>query len=353
MDRKATLKIVAIASAVVMPVLLVALAMIFRHELGLSLSGTELAAILEALAWPATALLIVFLLRDALRSFFLQIALRAKKLGAFNVEIELSDPPTLRPFEGPSVEELREPTTTLIMSDSAGDIFRGIESTGKADYVIIDLGTGKKWLTSRVYITAEILRRMKRLKAVVFISRYKANAGKFLGLADPEKVRWCLARAYPWLESAYVAAYGGILDHHGSESIILSCDGDMEPHRASMLVSRFIDFLQRDEAPVAEHEWTELPRARWEHAEWITDSKLSHLLGTILSSERIEETLKAEPENLLAAVLAKSGDYVAMVDEDGRFSTLVDRAVLIDELGKKYGKFLRLAQKEAKHDKVV
>ena len=76
-------------------------------------------------------------------------------------------------------------------------LFEQLEDVDEAlDYLAIDLGTGR-WLTSRLFIFAIMLQRMRDLRCFVFLAQEGDEGGRFLGTASPDKVRWALAYLAP------------------------------------------------------------------------------------------------------------------------------------------------------------
>jgi hypothetical protein len=114
------------------------------------------------------------------------------------------------------------------------DLLNQIQGQGPSDYAVIDLGSGRSWLTTRLFVFAILLRRMRALRALVFVETQDGIAQRFLGVALPDTVRWRLAREYPWLEDAYAHAYCHIPDR-----MIRSEVGALDPYTAGMLVEQF------------------------------------------------------------------------------------------------------------------
>src|SRR5262249_26954 len=60
-----------------------------------------------AMAWPAVALIAMFVLRRPLVTVLNRIASRATKLSAFNIAIEIDDLPKAATLSGPLLEDFR------------------------------------------------------------------------------------------------------------------------------------------------------------------------------------------------------------------------------------------------------
>ena len=76
------------------------------------------------------------------------------------------------------------------------------------DYIVIDLGSeaSPRWLTSRLYLLALLITLINKPLCLVFVETASGVRKRFVGLSSPDRVRWALARSYPWLESAAAAA---------------------------------------------------------------------------------------------------------------------------------------------------
>ena len=81
-----------------------------------------------------------------------------------------------------------------------------VQSTKPADFAIIALEAGEAWLTSRLYIAAVMMERMRGTQVFVFVERTASTERRLLAVASVRQLRWALARRYPWLEAAFVRA---------------------------------------------------------------------------------------------------------------------------------------------------
>jgi hypothetical protein len=143
---------------------------------------------------------------------------------AFRVETTAQDV-ALGPPEAPVAL-----TSSLVMT-----LLEQIQAPGPSDYAVIDLGTGRSWLTTRLFLFAVLLRRMRALRTFVFVETREGVAQRFIGVATPELARWRLAREYPWLERALAHAYAEVGDYD-----IRSDSGALELPAAGRLVDGFM-----------------------------------------------------------------------------------------------------------------
>ncbi|UIE38906.1 hypothetical protein [Leptodesmis sichuanensis] len=225
------------------------------------------------------------------------------------------------------------------------------------------LGDGKEWLTSRLYIMAIILERMKSLKALVFLGIRK----RFIGWAKPEKVRWALAKNYPYLESAYAKAYADIT-RSSSDIIPPGCPTPDVPVNAAVVVTTtgrlgyefdhsnpepsknlIQAFLKRIQAPTApsplpkdsDTSWVSInsdPQT-YEHAIWLTTSKLEGLLDEDLCITSFDkENFEAKaPEEQIRLLLSTPYRWIALTT-DAKFEGLSDRNLLLKQISKQFTK---------------
>jgi hypothetical protein len=172
---------------------------------------------IAALVWPIVIAIIFLRYKDAITNISASLASRVTKLEFAGISLDLAKEATAKPYlldlsKLVSGVDLRHKgTSTDFDSDSTRTFLQKLAETGTADYAIINLGTGKEWLTSRLYIMAILFARIKGLKALVFVETVNNLRERYVGWAEPEKVRWAMANHYPWLERAYAAAYTFVL----------------------------------------------------------------------------------------------------------------------------------------------
>lgn len=160
--------------------------------------------LVKALGWPLVVLVIALLYREEIARFISSIGGRVSKLSAFSVAIELAS--ARAPSTTPLLDELRSATDPGLIGDSSGAMLKQVQSTAAADYALIHLGSGQEWLTSRLFIAAVMMERMRGAKVFVFTESAPAGTRQFLAVSDLRQLRWRLAQRYPWLETAYIRA---------------------------------------------------------------------------------------------------------------------------------------------------
>jgi hypothetical protein len=169
---------------------------------------------------------------------------------------------------------------------------------------------------------------MRALKTFVFVDSLGRIQDRFLGLAPPDTLRWALAREYPWLERAYAAAYSSTISNHQ----IRSDSGALDEVACATLVQHFISSTQARQNGGA-GEWVELgPDETWEHASWVSSALLERLVSLSPTGSSIIDMGDLTPEQKTRAILARASPFVAIVDGNGSFKSLIDRQALLESL---------------------
>lgn len=219
-------------------------------------------------------------------------------------------------------------------------LFDAFDDYASLDYAIIDLGPGGTWLTSRLYLFALMLERMKGLRCFVFLETGDHINQRFLGIASSTGVRWSLARRYPWLETAFAKVYADMSNHIH----ILSATGALDDQMAETIADRFLNhpsiqqILAKGMSPSPDDsEWVvrsmEDGRRSWEHARWLDATRLGQDLGDILQQDEstwLKESLHISPLEQVRFILQSNAPFVALVDEEKRFRGLIDRQALLE-----------------------
>jgi len=286
--------------------------------------------LLAAVAWPAAVTGAAVMFRKDLPRFLEVLARRATKVSAFHLSIDLATVPEFAPtWSGPNLSDVRQPGPADEFSSAATALFEELKKDEASDYAVVDLGAGDKWLTSRLFIFAIMLHRMRGLRCFVFLETGAGVSRQFIGTCSPVDVRWALARKYPWLEDAFATAYAATPNRQ-----IRSLHGGLESWPATQVVQAFLRQVQTDQASeVSAGEWVQLGSTQaWEHAKWLDGSSLTRTLGNALHTAWMPEALDAPAAERTKAALRRGGDYVALLEEGRRFKSLVDRRAVLETL---------------------
>jgi hypothetical protein len=102
--------------------------------------------------------------------------------------------------------------------------------------------------------------------------------------------------------------------------------------RSEELFTAYITALNSADAPAVDaDDWTELQWSRgWEHSQLLHGADLGTLLGGSLDTRAVLRSRSRSHQ--LADALAIEAQYVAVVDNDHRFVSLIDRQALLEEL---------------------
>ena len=332
------------------------------------------AELVGVLAWPVAALIIAAIFRRPLSALVTALGGRITKLSLFKVELELVPAETAT---APLLDEIRNAAIGAHIGDSAGMLLRQVQEGSPVQFAVVDLGRGQEWLTSRLYLAAVMLERMRGVRAFVFLEDRAPVHRRFVALASARQVRWALAQAYPWLEAAWLRAGGSIAPEPQPLSrqaqLIKSDTGALETSLAQRIAGRFVESLQRPAAavpaggppgavqpqaavqpapvqpapiqpaqvqpgsgpvhpPGQAGEWVTFARGVSERASWIGRDSLEALLPQHCFESWTYAMPDAPRSRRTRAVLRRSGEFVALVDQDLRFAKLVDRHALLEQM---------------------
>jgi hypothetical protein len=321
--------------------------------------------IISAIAWPLVAVVgVVALWRSG---FMGEVGRRTTRISVFQVSLELA---TASPGELPGLEKLRDPVSSQEFQSGEKSLMQQLLQPDDIDYAVIDLRDGQRWLASRLFLFAELLRRQRGLRCIVFVEHRDSIGRRLVGLADPVDVKWALAARYPWLESALNDACTQAF-MLAALPISLSRSGRLEPEVAEQVAANFLGhpniswtdgtslpypwgnvFVTAGSPPAPwvragaqplpaspAPEWAivhEQP-TRYEHTKWLTGSILADIMGVGLLRE--DDWIMAEPgadeEEQVLEVLSRSGDFVAAVNTDRSFRRLIERRLVLEEVARR------------------
>jgi hypothetical protein len=307
----------------------------------------DVAATLSAVLWPMIALIVFLAYRSKIPALVEGLASRVSKVEFSGVSLELARAkPFVPEWSGsPTALDLRHKATAIQVNDSTARTFlTQLADAGTGDYAEIHLGAGQEWLTSRLFIMAVIYARMKSIRCFVFVETSGSARKRFVGWAEPERIRWALARRYPWLERAYADAYSAIIAN--GNVVIVSRDGRLgsqfapgDPGASIELLKQFLQRVQQPfpaPIPAEQSEWVVVDTLTntHEHGRWISADELERALGgdcrhdVVHSSELRSKDAAAQ----LKSFLSVPAPFVAVVAEDQRFEYLVRRDVLLEQV---------------------
>jgi hypothetical protein len=297
------------------------------------------------LAWPIAALAIALVFWRPLSALI--GSGRITKFSFFNVGIELT--PATSATDTPLLNDVRDADPAYI-SDSSAMLRDQVQLNTPAHFAMIDIGVGKEWLTTRLYVAAIMLSRMRSVKVFVFVETVGSTRRRFIAVAPLAELRWSLARKYSWLEAAWNRALQKVFPpgdpktiSADAQSMIQSDDGAFRPYDARRVTSEFIKQVQRSapapgnkggarKAPKLTSDWVQFDDGRAERASWVTHELLEALMpgGTFQAwAWAMRDAPRARRNR---AVLRRSGDFTALLDDERSFLRLVNRRAVLEEL---------------------
>jgi hypothetical protein len=306
----------------------------------------DVAALLNILLWAAVLLIVLLAYRKYILALVSGIASRISKLEFGGISIDLAKAKEFVPqWSEVGALDLRHKAQAVEVNDSYMMSFRTqLLEDGTRDYAEIDLGGGSEWLTSRLFIMAVVFARMKGIKSLVFLSTSGNQSKRFVCLADPQNVRWALAKRFPWLEQAYTDACTSLL---GQDAIIVSNEGRLgtslnhaDPEPGISLIREFLARVQSNSvaAPAIPGEWVSISSSpnTYENARWLTGLEIEDILGPDCKKTSIvnDELTSKDTGNAIKQLLALPGRFVAVVTADQKFEYLIDRTLILERVAR-------------------
>jgi hypothetical protein len=291
------------------------------------------ARILEAIAWPLIVAVTLVRFQKPLGQFLDRVASRATKVSLGDYSVELQELREAIPTWQSMDLDVRKMTSFQVFDSATQSLFDQLTQQNDADFVVIDLGAGDQWLSSRLYIFAVVLGRVRGVKALAFVADRGGVTRRFIGAAEPEAVREALARRYPWLEAAFMAANLPYDPRLGSDPFALLSESPLESWRVQNVVRSYIENIQQTIAPVHDEEWQSLgdaPAQVWERTRWIDADAAEQVVGDALDKCCVSAGAERTKNETVAAIMRSRGKFVATVDDDRRFRDLLDRSTVVD-----------------------
>jgi hypothetical protein len=307
---------------------------------------SDVAHLVSAVAWPLVIVGVLWFLREPLRALAHRIGSSAQRvsIGAQGLTVELGSAIEAVPSQAATaLAGVRAPEQAPRVVDSAAmTMFAQLQGEAPAPYLVVDLGEGREWLTSRLYIFAILLRAMRQTGALLFVETVAGVRGRFVGLASPEHVRWALAHAYPWLEADYATAYAQATTARQTSNpnpnpnvdpFVLDDNGRLAQEVAHQVATNFVFAVQVVPPGAAvptttNDQWVveDRPDGKFiEHAKWLTGAELERVLGSVLHrfAYLVETVPRSPAEVAREAVRVHGEDVVALVDDQHRFRDMV------------------------------
>jgi hypothetical protein len=339
------------------------------------LGVNELIDLVQAIAWPIVAIMVVIIFRRELPKLVEAISGRISSVSAVGVTLAfIANEPATETLR--ALNEIREPSSTGPPPPSGvPSLLELSKASHPADYLLIDLRDGHAWLTSRLYLFARILPTILGLRSFAFVGTRGMVPRYFLGLTSPDVIVLSLERRYPWLRQVMVETqlqpliggedpnrylmwrpYGDaekafkrlielpdlsdwdVPQAEALSEIVRALVNPIDPSvpgQVETFVNRFLqnpNIRRPHTAGLLDADWVQLG-ATDEHARWIKDERdLLDLIGDDLHRQTIIDDSMTDNQLFEKAVLGKRGNFVAIIDSEGRFSRLIDRTALLERV---------------------
>jgi hypothetical protein len=344
--------------------LLLLLFWIFRPAIGDALFKDFINLIGIFISWPVVVLIALLLLYKPLSGFLESLGKNNQNVKVSILQffaLEVSKASEFTPTWSVPGVDLKFGTGNEISRSGMPSLFQQFQGNQSIDYAIFDIGDGKQWLTSRLFIFAIMLERMRGLRCLVFVESTPDVGKRFLGTASPNEIRWKLAKLQHWLEPAFAKASGLTQYVQGwslrasnpavpalklppkplSPHYILSVYGGVEAADAEEVVRAFLNDpnIQQNVKPPTELDdgnWEEItPQGKssfWEHAHWIDRAWIQNLDLKHGSDAFLTYSPDDSQVKQTQAILKRKGTFIALVDENNEFKELIDRQTLLENV---------------------
>jgi hypothetical protein len=304
-------------------------------------SLSDVAKLVAAVAWPLVVLFAILWLRRPLVPIFERVARNLKTLSIGSVSIELGEDASTSSQGLDAIADLS--IGSELPQSNKPTLAKELAKADPLPYTVIDLGRGKRWLSSRLYLFVVLLRRTRGLGTVIFIETREDVAGRFVGLARAEALERALETANPWLAIQMAGAYSQVFTPYVAEGI----GGEQVGWLYEQVANDFVTRIQTDSPPahaagtvqMVPDGWVLLggtPNApRIEHASWLTGPELNRLVGDAI--DPFACIVEDEPLSTAARARKVLGlahrDDIVVVDRDRTFKrTLVKRREALENL---------------------
>jgi hypothetical protein len=336
----------------------------------------DIVNLISVLVWPTVVVIGVLVFRRHLPALAEALSHRVSRFSFAGLSLEFSLAQPLPEELRTRLDAVREPTSAGPPPPSAiPSLLQLASSAGPADYLTIDLGEGRSWLTSRLYLFATVLPQVSSLRCFVFVGPREHIPDYFVGLSEPRPVAEVLESRFVWLREAMAEAQllpvvrrsgtekwigwhpsredqsklsalksaldpKKTLDMHAAAPLQLLVSSLVQPpvlepggNVVEELVSRFLNserIRRRDPSP--DPEWVSVGD-EFEHARWLKGEAdlVSILSRDVVRRPAIQLDPKEDEGELSKAVLRTQGSFVAATDRGGRFLRLIDRQALLEK----------------------
>jgi hypothetical protein len=191
-----------------------------------------------------------------------------------------------------------EPLPSFFL-DIVKQIGKAISTSHSAKSIIVDLGTGMNWWSTRLYALAALATDFTQIRQFVFVQQER-----FIGMAPPFAIRRALARKHPEVELAY-----------RNSTLPPEVVAPSREEEVTNVVKEFVVKMPRG---------TEVGIK-----EWVTQEELGHWLGVDLSRETVKlQSPELPTKSWLISQIIESGSPIVALTYNQKLVKVVDRLEL-------------------------
>jgi hypothetical protein len=241
----------------------------------------------------------------------------------------VSPPHALAPWHDPKIWAGDKLTGGEVTISTREDLFQILQGPARWDFIVADIEGGKRWLASRLFIFAILLKEIRGLRFVVIVQSDVGVERKLLGVTTPDEVQSALAARCPWFDEQLLKAANaaGVNVFRGRTSLA----------QARTVLDVFINDLQKPQPGNNGMEWSEIASIPplWERSPWLTSKRvISDLSGSFYDPR--ESTIQRESVhadfNLYCDIMRRREPCVAIVNAKGQFLDLFPKQAIVDRL---------------------
>jgi hypothetical protein len=296
--------------------------------------------VIKTLVWPLVVALGILTFRRLLSQLLRDLGGRITKLSAFHVEVELSGIVTPSISLAEFTSEFEDLTGGSFTPTTMMELLRRIKEVDPLYYLLVDIGSGQRWLISRLFLFSFVLWRIGAVRCVVFVETKLNHTRQLLGITKPESVCAILGQKYPWFQIVLNEVWAQLPERVPANTIELSRNS------AEQLVQQFLDHprIRKNEPPSYPadviDEWEELhPEPMpiyWEHSKWLSRRHVDEDVRQVFFDGE-EAKLLDSPEDPTSrrnlGLLRRQVPFVALVNSKGEMKYLVDREAFLRRVG--------------------
>lgn len=172
----------------------------------------DIIAITSAVIWPIMVLILAIAFRKALEDLSKGIVQRVKGVsipGWLSIEFSVLTEGEVE-WSTDIISDVRHLSESPSFMSGAEELVDQLRGHTHSDYAVFDLGEGRWWLDSRLYLFGILLHELRELRYLVFVENTPQGTREFIGVAEARVMRHAFATRFPWMEEAFTNAYSAV-----------------------------------------------------------------------------------------------------------------------------------------------